>query len=167
MSFYVTASITRMIHDLVCVERGLPVRGEPCLWARTLWVRPRPALRSQPWGSSVDLSQSVVLWKNICHRGLLNTLLCPWDICLLSHWKGPGYYTGNSAGQSSQSGFRWRKHGGGCEVGQEKSLASALGSRSIYCMARIGAQGFPLKVSPAVSLTILGNGFKLSFLVWS
>lgn len=53
------------------------------------------------------------------------------------------------------------------KVGQEKALACALGSLSVYFMAQIGVQSFPLNVSPAVCLAILGNGCKLSFLVWS
>lgn len=52
-------------------------------------------------------------------------------------------------------------------IGQEKALASAPGSRLVYFMPRIGVQSFPLKASPAVSLPILGDGSKLSFLVWS
>lgn len=51
------------------------------------------------------------------------------------------------------------------DVGQEKALAFALGSRSVYFVAQIGVQGFPLKVSPAVSLATLGNGCDLPFLV--
>jgi hypothetical protein len=142
-------------------EGSLVCEREHCVSKATASIA-KPALRILGWPFPVSCSL-----ENICHRGCWTPCFALGTFASSVIGRVPGYYTGNSAGQSSQSGSRWRKHGGGCEVGQEKALASAQDSRSIYCMARIGAQGFPLKVSPAVSLTILGNGFKLSFLVWS
>lgn len=105
----------------------------------------KPALRSLSWPSPVCCSL-----ENICYRGLLNTLLCPWDICLLSHRKGQVVRLGVLPAKAPKA-----------------PAVGGTAAAAVKVTARIGVQTFPRNGSPAVSLAILGNGFKMSFLVWS